>query len=139
MSDREKEQLLLRLTSWDNRLLYVNYGARTLFDCEWCQLPLKRTLSSRLASIDDYLLYSLPFIVLEYLVGLVGVGLLAEGRERKKYRVMGVALWSIGLIAEGYVRSSIRSSVGASLPALLVCFSRLFIPPTATDRLTTKK
>ncbi|GFZ49077.1 hypothetical protein JCM24511_06827 [Saitozyma sp. JCM 24511] len=58
------EHLLSRLANLDTRYLYARFGHQPLLECLWCQ------------NINDYLLVSIPSIVLPYAVRAVILGVL---------------------------------------------------------------
>jgi hypothetical protein len=102
--------LLARLSTLDNRLLYVRFGHRALHDCEIC------------TGRNDYLLYSLPLLVGKHVAFLASVGLLTAGDGRGQWRSWLVVASIAGAAAEAWARADewgdsvmVRSSLSQRL------------------------
>ncbi|KAH8116036.1 hypothetical protein DFH11DRAFT_1507063 [Phellopilus nigrolimitatus] len=89
------ETLLVRLQSFDARVVYVRFGHAALQDCAHC------------VSRADFALYAFPGPLLEYVCEAAAVGLVTiRGSGRERLRIWALAALAAAACAEAYFVSA---------------------------------
>ncbi|EJD54844.1 hypothetical protein AURDEDRAFT_110298 [Auricularia subglabra TFB-10046 SS5] len=91
------EELLIKLSSFDVRTLYIRLGHATIQGCEHCATP------------DEYQLVALPRPVLEFVREALFAGLLtSRALHKRHWRPWAVGVLAVFLLFERYVLATIH-------------------------------
>ncbi|KZV79857.1 hypothetical protein EXIGLDRAFT_631221 [Exidia glandulosa HHB12029] len=94
------EELLVRLSSFDVRQLYIRLGHEAIQSCEHCATP------------DEYALVSLPGVLLEYVREVLVAGALtSRGLHKRHLRPWAVGLLVLAAIFERYVLTAAHITI----------------------------